>query len=358
MEVHQIMTGIDYGDAVSNDAITIMGILRENGYNSNIYAKYIHPKMDRYAMQLNKYKGNRSNIIIYHFSLAGEDVTDFVIDLPDIKILRYHNITPPEFFKKYDSNLEYLCSKGLKEIKGIYKKFHLGIGVSEFNRLDLLRYGFTRTEVLPICYNFNKLNGVSGKGKIDDCINILFLGRVSPNKRFEDVIKSFYYYYKFINSNSKLYLVGNKQISAYLEELERLIRQLGLIDAVVFTGQINDQELIYYYSIADIFLSMSEHEGFSVPLLEAMQAEIPIIAYDSSAVPYTLGKSGVLIKKKNFLEIAELMHIIVEDKKLRNRIVDVQKNRLQDFSKDVVTCKLLEIIRHLETTPSSPNRGK
>jgi len=230
MEVHQIMTGINYGDAVGYDAITIMGFLRENGFNSNIYAKYIHPKMNRYARQLQEYEGDESNIIIYHFALAGEDVTDFVINLPDTKILRYHNITPPEFFKKYDSNLEYLCSKGFKEIKEIYSCFHLGVGDSEFNRLELMRYGFTRTDVLPICYDFHKLNGFQGKKIQDGHINILFLGRVSPNKRFEDIIQIFYYYHKFINNNSKLYLVGNKQVSAYLEELEGLIYRLGLKD--------------------------------------------------------------------------------------------------------------------------------
>ncbi len=353
MEVHQIMTGIDCGDAVSYDAITIMGILRENGFNSNIYAKYIHPKMDRYARPLDEYDSNRTNIIIYHFALAGEDVTDFVINLPDTKILRYHNITPPEFFRKYDLNLEFLCSKGLKEIENFHKYFYLGVGVSEFNRRELVKYGFARTDVLPICYDFNKLCGVADAKIRYDCVNIMFLGRVSPNKRFEDVIKCFYYYNKFINYNSKLYLVGNKQVSTYTAELEKLIQRLELNDAVVFTGRVNDQELIHYYSIADIFLVMSEHEGFCVPLLEAMQTGVPIIAYDSTAISSTLGGSGVLVKKKNFQEIAELIHIIVEDNDLRNRIIDGQKKRLNEFSKDVVTKKLIEIIDNLTNLNSS-----
>jgi L-malate glycosyltransferase len=355
MEVHQFMTGISYGDAVSNDAITMMHVLRKNGFDSNIYAKYIHPRVANYAKPINKYESDGSNIAIYQFCLAGEDVTDFVCNLTDIKILRYHNITPPEFFRKYDLNLEYSCSKGLRELESLYKYFHLGLGVSEFNRRELVRYGFSQTDVLPIFYDFDRLEIISKKEVQSNDINILFVGRISPNKKQEDIIKVFYYYHKFINENSKLTFVGDKQITAYMKELEQLIQRLELDDAVIFTGLVSDQQLNYYYSISDIFISMSEHEGFCVPLLEAMRAGISILAYDSSGIPYTLGSSGILIKKKNYREIAELIQIIIEDNELRNRIVERQKKRLSDFSRDIVTKKLLDIINDLKNISSAPN---
>jgi glycosyltransferase involved in cell wall biosynthesis len=364
MEINQVLPAISYGDAVSSDAIEIQKLLRDSGYSSEIYAKYIDPRYLQNVKPLSEYKGNSENILLYHFALAGLDVTDLVRSLPDIKVLIYHNITPPEYFLKYDINLSYLCSKGRDELEAIHCDFCMGIGDSEYNCLELERIGFRRTEVLPIIIDFNKYNEydveLANELSKDGLIKFLFVGRISPHKCHEDIIEIFYHYTNYINSYSQLYLVGNKQISSYVSKLEDKIKELGLSEKVFLTGMIDDTKLASYYKFSDIFISMSEHEGFCVPLLEAMQVGLPILAYYSTGIPYTLDRSGILIRKKNYQEIAELIHIIYEDDDLRNRIVDRQKKRLRDFSRDVITEKLLKIIDSLKEIDSLPNhiRGK
>lgn len=353
MEVHQILPSLGYRDAVSNHAIEIKLFLSENGYTSKVFAKYIHPKVSEFAAGLSNYKGSPQNIVFYHFSLAGGDVTDYVKLLPDKKILIYHNITPSEFFDQYDKSLKSLCATGLEELRELNNIFSVAIGDSEYNRLCLEQQGFKNTIVVPIMKDFTSfhskitIDDLTRSYDLDTTINVLFVGRVSPNKKFEDIIEIFYYYHHCINPNSKLYLVGALQIPGYASFLQKFIVKLGLSESVLFTGSVSDIELVKYYKMAHIFLCMSEHEGFCVPLLEAMYSKIPIIAFHSSGVPWTLGNSGILVKKKKFLEIAELINILVENKKIRDRIIQKQYESLHRFDKQEVGKKLIQIIENL-----------
>ena len=334
MKIHQILPSLSYGDAVSNDAIEIRNALKRMGYDSDIFAKYIDPKVSKFARHLNQYKKTANNIVIYHFSLAGFDVTDFVKQLPDLKILIYHNITPENFFKDINDELYYICKNGRVELKTLSKVVKLGLGDSEYNKNELDSFDFRNTGILPILIDFSKYNVCPNKKIVkkfdDDYVNLLFVGRISPNKKQEDVIKSFYYYNK-LNPKSRLFFVGSYNgMEKYFFQLEKLVNKLNLAD-VVFTGKTTFDEMIAYYHLADIFLCMSEHEGFCVPLLESMFFNIPIIAYNSTAIPYTLGNSGILVKEKRSDEIAEIINLVINDKSLRTRIVKIQNERLKDF---------------------------
>jgi glycosyltransferase involved in cell wall biosynthesis len=351
MKINQVLPAMSYGDAVSSDAIEIKKLLEDMGYSSEIYAKYIHPKCSEYANQLSDYNGNSKNLLLYHFSLAGLDVTDFVKSLPDIKVLIYHNITPPEYFDDYDTNLSYMCSKGRAELKAISKDFYLGIGVSEYNRNELNELGFKRTEVIPIIINFSKydeydINLVNDLSR-NNAVNFLFVGRIAPNKMHIDIIKTFYYYNKYINNNSRLFLVGDKQIARYVLKIEDKIKELGLSENVFLTGMVPDKKLASYYRSANIFLCMSEHEGFCVPLLEAMYFRIPVIAYASTGIPYTLNDAGILLHKKNYIEIAELANIVINNKLLSNKLVKKQEERCNEFNRDRIRPKLNELIKRI-----------
>jgi glycosyltransferase involved in cell wall biosynthesis len=348
MNVHQILPALSYRDAVSNDAITIQSILRKQGFKSEIYAKYIHPNVAKYAKNIREYRENHQNILFYHFSLAGDDITEFVKSTPAKKALIYHNITPPLFFQDFDINLMKHCRNGLNELKSLPQSFFMGIGDSEYNRLNLEAVGFNKTDVLPIFIDWNKFPRNCGKSKQKSGTSkefiVLFVGRLSPNKKIEDIIKIFYYFNKSINSESKLVLCGDNQIPRYSMFLKNLVNSLKLQDSVIFTGSVTDEQIHNYYGLADIFLCMSEHEGFCVPLLEAMYYDLPIIAYNSTAIPYTLNNSGILVNKKDYQAIAELICIIIEDNQLKERILTKQRLRLQDFTIEKNLPKLLSIV--------------
>jgi glycosyltransferase involved in cell wall biosynthesis len=359
MEIHQVAPALIYGDAVSNNTIALRETFRSMGYKSEIYSKWIDPEVSAYARPLNKYRGKDSNLLFYHYPLAGGEVTEFVKQLPDRKVLVYHNITPPEFYYRYDKLSALQCAEGLKEIQGLAGHFPLALGVSEFNRQALEEFGFENTGVLPIFSDFGKFNAIeddiSDHEAKNGNVNFLFVGRLAPNKCYEDIIKSFFCYNRYINRNSRLHLVGSTHIKAYTSHLQNLVKGLDLEDSVVFAGKVKDDELADHYRNADIFLCMSEHEGFCVPLLEAMHFHIPIVAYRSTGIPYTLGDSGVLVGEKNYIKIAELINVVLQDRRLKARIVERQDTRLKDFDRAHVREKISEIIDtiHLEIPDAS-----
>ena len=175
----------------------------------------------------------------------------------------------------------------------------------------------------------------------------MFVGRLSPNKRFEDIILTFYHIKKFVRPDARLLLVGSVQkMTPYFEFLQALVSRLGLSD-VVFTGHVSTSQLVAYYQCASVYLSMSEHEGFCVPLLECMHFGVPVVAYKAAAVPETLGGSGILVTDKNYVAVAELVGLLVEDGGLRDQVVARQRERLCDFLPEKVEPRVEELLREL-----------
>jgi glycosyltransferase involved in cell wall biosynthesis len=348
MQIHQILPTLSHGDAIGNEARLMQSLFREWGYTSHIFAENIHPKIT--AFYVNKYKeySHKDNILIYHYSI-GSDITEFFKTLPDKKILIYHNITPPEYFIGINGVLYKLLKEGRDSLPSLIPYVKLAIGDSEYNRQELENMGFSRTTVLPILIDFgsyHRFNTSFVQKYTDNHINLLFVGRISPNKKQEDILKIFYYY-KSINPKSRLFLVGGfNGCERYIDQLRDIVKKLQLSD-VVFTGSVPFKDLISYYKIADVFLCMSEHEGFCVPLVESMYFDIPIIAYNSTAVPYTLGNSGTLIKEKKYSEIAELIILITEDNNLKKRIIEQQKERFKTFEFDEIKSKLKIILNEV-----------
>lgn len=347
LQIHQILTSISYGDAISNDVLEIKNILDSWGYESKIFSRHIHPKFVQFTQFFTEYQKYSSpeNILIFHFSI-GSEVSEFVKTLPDKKIIIYHNITPHKYFEGINDTLVQLLKDGRRELKEFAGIVDLALGDSEYNRRELEELGFKNTGVLPIIIDFEMYKQEPDKKVLkkfdDDNINFIFVGRLSPNKKQEDVIKTFYYYNKYINSRSRLFLVGSYEgTEKYHAQLINLARQLNLKN-VHFIGQADLTELLAYYKLADVFISMSEHEGFCVPLLESMYFGIPIIAFNSTAIPYTLNGTGILLNERNYEVVAEIAHIIVKDEKIRTKIVEKQNLQLKEFEKS----KLEKILKN------------
>ncbi|MBI5902955.1 MAG: glycosyltransferase family 4 protein [Deltaproteobacteria bacterium] len=336
IEVHQLLSNLDYGDAISNQAIELRGILRSRGYGSNIYARYIHPRMNSecYFYREHSKRSSGENVVIFHHSIASE-VSDYILGLPDKKIMVYHNITPGRFFLPFDRDLAYLLKKGREELKNLAGVPFLALGDSGFNAEELRALGYRNVDTLPIIIDRGLLSSKPDQGVMgrynDGKTNVLFVGRVVPNKRFEDIIKAFYFYQRHINRSSRLLLVGSyKNLENYHAALAGLVKRLGLED-VVFAGHVTQSELNAYYRSSHLFLCMSEHEGFCVPLVEAMHFNLPVLAFASSAVPETLGNGGILFREKRYEEVAELMDLVLTDEDIRRKITEAQKIKLKDF---------------------------
>jgi glycosyltransferase involved in cell wall biosynthesis len=184
----------------------------------------------------------------------------------------------------------------------------------------------------------------------DDKTNFLFVGRVLPNKRFEDLIKVFCIYQRYIDPDSRLLLVGESHgFERYFDALMRLVDDLALED-VVFTGHVDTDDLVAYYMVADVFLSMSEHEGFCAPLLEAFRSGLPVMAFDAGAVAETLGGAGVLVREKRFEEIAEMAHLLVHDENLRRQVVQRQFEALDGMESRDEESMLMGFVKQVLTS--------
>ena len=338
--VHQLVVGASPGDAIYDQALLIQATLRDWGYASTMYACNLHPTLVGQVPHFTKYHPRRDDIVLFHYSI-GSELSTFVRHLRCTVAMIYHNVTPPEYLDDVSHTLAQLVRQGQAELPDFKDVVQLALADSEFNRQDLIAAGYANTALLPIVLDEELYEVASNEALLrqygGDAVNVLFVGRIAPNKRQDDLIKIFYYYHQ-IEPRSRLFLVGQAWDPAkrYLAELKGLAGHLGLRDAVIFTGHVSFADMVTYYRLADVFVGMSEHEGFGKPLIESMYFDLPVIAYAATAVPYTLGDAGVLVHKKDYPVIAELINLIVTDADFRVQLLAGQRARFQDFRQETM----------------------
>lgn len=344
---------------MSNECLRMREILQESGYNSNIYAEHIDPELAGLAGHYKTYRETDDHLLIYHYSI-GTDLTTFMARKPGNKVLRYHNITPCSYFEGYNDQLSSLCKRGRDDLAGMRDQYELCIADSEFNAQELTALGFKNVAVMPVLVDFDGYDQIRPDPKIvknfSTTTNIVFVGKIAPHKAQADLVKSFYYYKKYINPDARLILVGSYSgFEAYYHELKRLIARLGLKD-VIITGKVPLSSVVSYYKVADVFVSMSEHEGFCVPLLEAMHFRVPVLAYNCTAVPYTLGGAGFCIPDKGPVEIAELIDHVLMNEGLREKLLRKQDERMKYFDHRQVEAQFRQFIA--EALKVTVSRGR
>jgi glycosyltransferase involved in cell wall biosynthesis len=353
MQVHQFHPTVSFGDAISNQILSLQRLLRRMGHRSEIFCEHLPLDFKGRVQQIAQYAHYSSpeNVLLLHFSLGySPGVMAWLEQVPDRKVVVYHNITPHTYFTGINDVYFEAAQVGREQLERLGTLAEIGWGDSTFNCQELAGLGWTRLGVLPIVFE-PKRYAVRPDRKVlkrwQGGVNVLFVGRVSPNKRFEDLILTFYYLKRLVRPDARLLLVGSAHgMEPYLEFLQALVKRLSLSD-VTFTGHVSTAQLVAYYRCASVCLSMSEHEGFGVPLLESMYFGVPIVAYKAAAVPETLGDSGVLVRNKEHAAVAELIGLLVEDEHLRAPIVARQRERLRDFLPERAQDLLRELLGNL-----------
>lgn len=361
--IHQIMPGFMYGDALGNQAAAIRTFLRRWGYRSQVYAQFRDTRLGDPGEDYRHYRPSPDDVIIFHYSI-GSPITQFVRDLPGRVLLYYHNITPAGFLRGYNEPLADLLDQGRQDL-ALFRTApsgSLALAASEYNRQELLALGFPQVQVLPYLLSFDALRASAispaGQqvfarfhpiGRDNGAVNILFVGRLVPNKRQDDLIRALHAYHRLVNPNARLLLVGSDvNAPGYRAELETLAATLDLADAVVLPGGVGLREgLGGYYRAADVFLCLSEHEGFCVPAIEAMAFDLPVIAYRSTGLPYALGGAGLLVDAKRYDLIAELIDLAVHDPNVRRPLLAGQQRRLAALAPERVVQTLRAVIERV-----------
>ena len=352
MVIHQMGSVLGYGDAITNHIATLDRQLVEWGFSARLYAASVEGARIARAELDTAYTAsdNPDDILIYHYSAYCDNYQLFRRSR-NRKILIYHNITPSHFYQPFDPYLEAICREG-REVLPLLRECDLAFGVSEFNRQELIDLGFDarRTRVMPILPSLNNFattprdRRMFNRLKTPGITNILFVGRVAPNKAHDDLLTTFAAYHRHINRASRLILAGPRFLPRYNEFLDRLIIKLNLQRSALFTDRISLAELKACYEAADVFMCASRHEGFCVPLLEAMSFGLPILARAETAIPDTLGSAGVLFHDLDQPILAETLQVMVEDADLRRRLIDAQRRRLADFAPEHITRQLRDML--------------
>jgi glycosyltransferase involved in cell wall biosynthesis len=350
MIVNQWVPAAHRGDAIGDSARQVRQLLRRAGHQSDIYALTIDDSLSGDIKPFADSAAARGDVTIFHFALPSPMTSAFA-SLTGARVLQYHNITPASFFAPYDPQLFRLAALGRQELSSLVGRVDLALGDSEFNRQELEALGFPRTGVLPIAVDTERLTEAPRTPSLekilaDGLINLLFVGRIVPNKRIEDHIRLAELYKRYVDSYYRFIFVGRYDgIPRYYNAIRALILQYRMLpERFIFTGPVGDDELAAYYRWADVYVSLSEHEGFCVPLVEAMATDVPILAYGAGAVPETLGGAGVLFAPKDLEFASEMMGTLVYDRATRAEVVRGQRRRLADFAPAVIESRLYHLL--------------
>jgi glycosyltransferase involved in cell wall biosynthesis len=338
VKIHQWVPAAHRGDAIGDSARAVRDMLRGLGHESDIFANTIDDDMRDEARPFAEPDATRADVTIFHFALPSP-MTEAFARLRGAKVLQYHNITPAAFFAPYDPGLFRLAAIGRRELATLAGRVDLALGDSDFNRRELEALGFTRTGVMPIAVNTARITEAPRRPALerilgDGLVNILFVGRIVPNKKIEDHIKLAEMYKRYVDAYYRFIFVGRYDgVPRYYAQIRALVNEYEMLsDRFWFTGPVPDEDLAAFYRWADAYVSLSEHEGFCVPLVEAMAADVPVVAYGAGAVPETLGGAGLTFAPKDLEVAAELLASVIYDRGVRGSVLEGQRRRLQDFA--------------------------
>jgi glycosyltransferase involved in cell wall biosynthesis len=351
MQLHQILVSANPGDAITDTAIEIRELLRQVG-PSEIYARFVHPKLQNDVKELHEFGKRRTttmakDMIIFHASIGEPEVTEFVGHRPERLVVMYHNISPHERFLQFDPRKAGLLASGRIELASLADKARAALTFSEYNAGELRELGFREISVMPLIVDVNRLTHVEPHEPTMNHFRslespmILFVGQLLPHKRPDLLLQAYHVLVTHLMPKVNLVMVGNQLLPKFTEHITHEINELNLSRAWM-TGPVDLETLVAMYRSATLFTTMSEHEGFCVPLLEAMGFGVPVLARGVAAIPETMGDAGFLLPPDATPElIAEAMAELLTSEPLREDLIKKGNHRVGGFDPDVARGEIL-----------------
>jgi glycosyltransferase involved in cell wall biosynthesis len=355
MRVDQYVTGFAPHDAIGNHTLQVRRALREAGFESEIWAEAIHPPLGREARPYTEdVRGGTDRLLLYQCSTNSALAPWLAARAEggERLLCQYHNITPAKYFERWHRGTARAMSQARAELALLAPRVELALPVSCFNQEELLAAGYHRTVVCPLLVDLDEYHGPPDPKTLDHLrrrrdrsgSQWLFVGRFAPNKCQHDVIGAFAAYRRLIDPAARLALVGGATHPRYRWALERLAYQLQLGDSVEFVDGLGSSQLLAYWSVADVFVCLSEHEGFCVPVLEAMELGVPVVAYAAAAVPETLDRAGLLVEDKSPVAVAEAVEKVCRPGARRQQLIAAGRARAASFALPLTSARLVEAL--------------
>lgn len=356
MEIHQVVVSVQPGDAITNAALEMRQLLRRIG-PSEIFARYVDPRLGGDVIALDEYPrlhpqaGGHRNLLVYHASIGEQEVASFLLSRREELVLVYHNITPAHFFAPYCSEFTRLLTSGRVELAMLRDRVRVALAVSAYNAGELEDLGYRDVRVSPLIVDWQRLRGIEPEPSTTHRLQaqrdgplVLFVGQLLPHKRPDLLVAAHHLLTTEIIPEARLAIVGSFTLAPYRQAIERFISELNL-PGVALSGPVTDEELVAYYRSADLFVTMSEHEGVCIPLIEAMSFGLPIIARRHAAIPETLGAAGLLLPEDaGPALVAEAMAAVLEDSFLAKDLVGCGGERLAAFDSETAKAIFLDHI--------------
>jgi L-malate glycosyltransferase len=340
--IHQFSPRVEPGAVASHTRIA-RDLLRAAGHESEIFAGAIAPECFTWGVRDVReygraYKASDEDQLIYQMAI-GSPVADFLLRRTEPLIVNHHNLTPRQYLDGWDPTGAFGVLWGRRQLRALAKRARLGIAVSHYNELDLVEAGFRETVVVPFLLDPADLErapdpdllGQLQQQRASSGASWLFVGRLAANKAQHDLIKALAVYRRFADPRAHLHLVGGGLDTTYGRALREYSTALGVADAVHFPGGVSSDALAAYYASADVFVSCSEHEGFCVPIIEAMARGLPVVAYAAAAVPETAGAAAILLDDKHPEMVAAAVERLLADGTLRSHLVEAGRARVRAY---------------------------
>ena len=271
------------------------------------------------------------------------------------RVLQYHNITPARFFAPFEPGLAREAAASRKELQTLAPLVDLAVGVSDYNRRELESLGFARTAVVPLLVDVDRLRRAEHLPALDAQLqdgltNILFVGRLAPNKKIEDHIRLAEHYKRYVDAYYRFIFVGKHDAAPrYYTAIRSLVAEYRMLPERFSSPALFPSRSSRRYRNAHAYVSLSEHEGFCVPLVEAMTMDVPVLAYAAAAVPETLGGAGVSFAPKDLEQAAEWLGALIYDETVRQPVIAGQRRRVQDFGRNAVEPRLRHMLETITT---------
>jgi glycosyltransferase involved in cell wall biosynthesis len=345
--IHQFVPMLHQRDAVGQHTQAIQTCLRKEGVDSEIYVEWEDPETASLTRSASTYPGRaeRGDVLVYQLATAS-DLATWLAARPERLVVNSHNVTPPEQFGRWDNALARHQLKAQQQLAMLAGHAVLGVGVSEVNRADLVRLGYPATAVVPPIVALNEVRDPGRPRPAGEKgARWLAIGRLAPNKAFEDIIAALFVYRSSDDLDATLLIVGRVALANYADALRRYAISLGLSEAVTFAGALSDDELARAYRDADVLVVTSRHEGFGLPVVEAMAHDLPVIAYRQGAVPEVLGQGGVLVESTDPLTICAAVRRLGHDPAERSALIAAGRAQLSSLQLDTAGTRMVELLR-------------
>jgi len=352
--IHQILAAASPGDAITNAALEYREVLRKVG-PSEVFARHIAPASAGEVRPLSEFGASGSRgLLVYHASIGEPTVSAFLLSRPEPIVLVYHNITPARYFEGIDDTFAELLVLGRLELESLRHRVVLAVAASQFNAAELEAIGYRDVRVIPPVVQPFRLVRTDPDPEMLNLLDrdfddplLLFVGQLLPHKRPDLLVKAMHVAATYLGTQAILLLVGQNRFARYADAVSAQVRELNLPKVHVI-GSIDDARLAAMFRRAMAFITVSEHEGFCVPLLEALAFDVPVVARACAAIPETVGDAGLLLPPYAGAElVAGAIDRIVSDARLRNDLIVRGRRRLRELTETDASVAMLEAISEI-----------